>query len=315
MGRSGEAAARLALRSGLSVRLLEQRQDFLVREKASILRLLGIEVCLGAHRPEMLKDVSEIVVSPGVKATSEIFGWAQRAGIEAMGELEWSSRRFGGKLVAVTGTNGKTTTTSWIAHLLNESGISSVACGNIGLPLAQVILSGQIPQVAVTEVSSFQWETISRFHPEISVFLNFTPDHLDRHAGLQEYWLAKLRMYRNQGKDDWAIFHGDLRERLQPLMESKSIRWATFGMDGDKADVSVQEDSIVWRGKGVLCGRRDIHLIGNHNLENACAAAATASLLGLPGKSIAQAMQTFRPVDHRLQRALAQPKAFSNIGS
>ena len=176
-----------------------------------------------------------------------------------------------------------------------------MACGNIGLPLAQVILSEQIPQVAVTEVSSFQLETIHTFHPAISVFLNFTPDHLDRHASLSEYWFAKLRLYRNQGKNDWALFHADLRERLEPLMESKNIHWATFGLDERSADVFVKGDALVWQGKGPLCDRRDVSLIGDHNLENACATAAVASLFGLQRSAISHAMRTFRPVDHRLQ--------------
>ncbi len=301
MGRSGEAAARLALREGHAVRLLERRDDEETVKKASILRLLGVEVLLGEHRQEMFKDVGEIVVSPGVPTSAEIFSWAAKAGIEVMGELEWSSRRFNGKLVAVTGTNGKTTTTALIAHLLNENGIPAVACGNIGVPLAQVILSDQIPQIAVIEVSSFQLETIHTFHPAVSIFLNFTPDHLDRHANLNEYWLAKLRMFKNQGAGDWALLHSDLSERLQALMESKRLNWATFGLDERKADVSIRDEMIHWKRKGSLCDRQDVGLIGDHNLENACAALATVALLGTRNTALGDSMRNFHPVDHRLQ--------------
>ncbi len=301
MGRSGEAAARLALRQGCRVRLLEQKDSAAVKEKAQILRVLGMDVLLGEHRPDMLEGVQRVVISPGVRADSEIFAWAQRRGIEALGEMEWSSRQFDGKVVAVTGTNGKTTTTALAAHLLNENGLSAAACGNIGTPLAQVILSGQVPQVAVAEVSSFQLETIRSFHPAISLFLNFTPDHLDRYADLEEYWQAKLRVFDNQGPGDWAVFHSDLQERLEPLLRSKGIRSVAFGWDPDKADILVSGQDVVWKEHGILFQRQDVPLLGNHNLENACAAAAAALLCGLESGAIAKAMRTFRAVDHRLQ--------------
>ncbi len=301
MGRSGEGAARLALHNGLGVRLLEQKQTEQTLEKAKILRTLGVEVFLGAHGAVMLDKVEEIVVSPGVNASSEIFVWARERGIPVVGEMEWATRQFMGKVIAVTGTNGKTTTTALIAHLANENGISAVACGNIGTPLSQVILSGEIPQVAVAEISSFQLETIESFHPAISVFLNFTPDHLDRHATLNEYWLAKLRVYKNQGPGDTAIVHRDLYDRLESLLASRGINPVTFGLDETRADVSVRDGIISWRGRGKLCAASDVPLLGNHNLENACAASAVATLLELRAPAIARAMKTFRAVDHRLQ--------------
>lgn len=301
MGKSGEAAARLALRSGRPVRLLERRQDPVTEEKAGILRALGIEVFLGPHAPGMLDGAEEIVVSPGVSAACPVFAWAREKGLPLAGEMEWASRRFDGKLVAVTGTNGKTTTTALIAHLLNENGVPAAACGNIGTPLAQVILSEQIPQIAVAEVSSFQLETVETFHPAVSLFLNFTLDHLDRHASLNEYWLAKIRMYKNQGRGDWALFHSDLADRLRPLMQAKNASFATFGADAEKADVSARGGAISWRGRGNLCGAKDVPLLGDHNLENACAAAAAAFICGLQSAGISRAMKTFRPVDHRLQ--------------
>ncbi len=304
MGRSGEAAVRLAIRLGHSVRLLEQREDATMQRKTANWVALGAEVFLGAHQTSMLQDVSEIVVSPGVSARSEIFAWAQSRGIPITGEMEWSAQRFSGKLIAVTGTNGKTTTTALIAHLLNENGVSAAACGNIGVPLSQVLLSEPAPQIAVAEISSFQWETARTLRPFLSVFLNFTPDHLDRHADMQVYLRAKLKMYQHQGAGDWALFHSDLRERLEPLMVSGGIAWATFGLDSRVSEIapeSPENEQIVWKGKGPLCRTSDVPLLGDHNTLNACAAAAAASLCGLTAPAISKAMQSFRAVEHRLQ--------------
>ncbi len=302
MGRSGEAAARLAMKNGLPVRLLEHAQDAAAQQKAAVLRAMGAELRLGAHQPDMLEGLRQIVVSPGVPASSQIFAWCRARGIPVAGEMEWASRQFEGRIIAVTGTNGKTTTTALLTHLLRENGISAEACGNIGLPLSQVLLSGQTPQYVVAEISSFQLETIETFHPAIALFLNFTPDHLDRHPNLQDYWNAKIRLFMNQSRGDWALIHADLRERLKPLLSAQSVAFATFGMIS-AADIHPDDGALCWSrvSEGPLCGRRDIPLIGDHNVENASAAAAAAYLCGLSPEAIGKAMRSFRAVDHRLQ--------------
>ncbi len=302
MGRSGEAAARLAMDNGLPVRLMERAQDAVAQQKAAVLRAMGADVRLGAHCPDMLEGLRQIVVSPGVPVSSQIFAWCRERGIPVAGEMEWASRQFEGRIIAVTGTNGKTTTTALLAHLLRENGISAEACGNIGLPLSQVLLSGQTPQYVVAEISSFQLETIETFHPAIALFLNFTPDHLDRHANLQEYWNAKIRLFMNQSRGDWALIHADLRDRLKPLLSAQSVAFATFGM-APGADIRLDDGALCWSraSEGPLCGRRDIPLMGDHNVENAAAAAAAAYLCGLAPEAIAKAMRGFRAVDHRLQ--------------
>jgi UDP-N-acetylmuramoylalanine--D-glutamate ligase len=299
MGRSGLAAARLALKQGKKVRVLES-QEAGFEEQERHLRHMGAEVMLGEHAQGMLKDTSVLVVSPGIPTTQPIFEWAKHGGVTVLGEMEWAARQFRGKLLGVTGTNGKTTTTALLAWLLNESGLSARACGNIGIPLSQILLEEPLIEIAVAEISSFQLETIRTLRPAVTVFLNFTPDHLDRHGTLQAYWTAKTRIFQNQGPGDWALIPAELKDRLAPLLQSRGISWASFGWDRD-ADIPLVGQEISWRGKGTLCRMGDIPLLGDHNKANAAAAAGVASLCGLSGGQIASAMKRFKAVEHRLQ--------------
>ena len=218
-------------------------------------------------------------------------------------EIELAWRFLRGRLVAITGSNGKTTTTSLVAHILKTSGIATLVGGNIGVPLLSLVESSTDATVTVAEASSFQLETTDAFRPEIGVLLNLTPDHLDRHESFDEYARAKMRMFENQLDRDAAVLNADDPEVTRRMPSRPHVFW--FSRQKRVAEGAfVRGDEIVFRADGsetALARHSEIPLRGEHNLENVLAACAAAHLAGAPAAAIASGVKTFRAVEHRLE--------------
>jgi UDP-N-acetylmuramoylalanine--D-glutamate ligase len=228
---------------------------------------------------------------------------ARVQGIPTWSEIELAWRFLQGRLVAITGSNGKTTTTSLIGHILETAGIPVLVAGNIGTPLISRVEASSDSTVTVTEMSSFQLETIESLRPDVSLLLNLTPDHLDRHASFEEYGRAKARIFENQTENDAAVVNADDSAAVQCTPTRAQIFW--FSRIKRVANGAfLRGDEVVFRRDGaetVLLQRADIGLRGEHNVENVLAAAAAALLVGAQPVAIAAGVRSFAGVEHRLE--------------
>jgi len=298
--RSGVAAAHLLVRRGASVVLTDTRETI---EPADELRRAGVVLELGGHRGETLTGADLIVLSPGVSPKQADVAAARAAGVPVIGELELAARWLEGRIVAVTGTKGKSTTTTLIGRMLEAGGFKAAVGGNIGVPLSSQVAITSRDMIHVVEASSFQLETIERFRPWIAVLLNLSADHLDRHASLEEYAAAKGRIFANQQADDYAIVNVDdaaakalaqTRARLVPLSPSAAID------DG----IVVTADTIAHRRKGTdapLVPVSAVRLLGRHLLTDVAAAAAVAEIAGVSPEAMVRAVEGFTGLEHALE--------------
>src|SRR5262249_13936451 len=218
-------------------------------------------------------------------------------------EIELADRFLNGRLIGITGSNGKTTTTSLVDHILNNSGFSTLLAGNIGTPLIEVVEETQDQTVTVAELSSFQLELIETFRPNISVFLNLTPDHLDRHGSMGAYAAAKARIFEKQTSSDFAILNADDSASTPYAPTKPHVYW--FSRKQRVAQGAfVRGEEIVFRNHGEeesVLKQSEIPLPGAHNLENVLAAVAATRLAGAQPKDIAKAVRSFKGVEHRLE--------------
>jgi UDP-N-acetylmuramoylalanine--D-glutamate ligase len=229
---------------------------------------------------------------------------ARDRGVPVIGEVELASRWIAGRIVAITGTKGKSTTTTLTARMLQEGGIAATAGGNLGVALSSQV-DGTRDAVHVVEVSSFQLETTDRFHPWIAVLVNLSADHLDRHATFEEYAAAKARIFRNQTADDWAVVNADDPMSVD-LARGAAARRFDFGFTGIQADgITVDGTHIVERRQGhtrQLVPLAAVHLPGRHLLADVLAAAAVSTLAGVPGAAMTRAVDRFRGLEHALEQ-------------
>ncbi len=303
LARTGIATALFCVARGARVTASEERPESEVAEAAAKLRAAGCVLELGGHREPTFLAQDLIVHSPGVPRPMPLLAAACARSIPVWSEIELAWRFLCGRLVAITGSNGKTTTTALIGHILETAGIPTLVAGNIGTPLISRVETTSDSSVSVAEVSSFQLESIAAFRPDVGLFLNLTPDHLDRHASMEEYGRAKARIFENQGEHDAAILNADdpaaaqyapARPQLFWFSRSKRVASGAFLRDGQ----------IVFRRDGsetVLLRREDIGLRGEHNVENVLAAAAAALLAGAPPAAISAGVRSFAGVEHRLE--------------
>ncbi len=279
--RSGIAAADLLARRGASVVLSETRDGF---DGADRLRDAGVTLELGGHKAETLAGADLIVTSPGVPTDQAVFDGAKQRGVEIIGELELAWRWTSGRVIAITGTKGKSTTTTLIGRMLAAQGRTVLVGGNIGVPLSAQVDQSTPETVHVVEASSFQLETTSSFRPWIAVWLNVADDHLDRHPDVASYVAAKARIFANQTAEDWAVVNADDPVVLQQS-ESTRARRVAYSLSGavDQGFV-VDGDWIVERtGTGVerLIPLSMVELTGRHMLHNVLAATAATSIAGV----------------------------------
>lgn len=303
LARTGVVTAIFSAAYGATVTATDEKPEAELAEAAAKLRAAGVTLELAGHRPESFLEQDLIVVSPGVPAKLPQLESARAKGIPVWSEVELAWRLLRGKLIAITGSNGKTTTTSLVAHILKTANIPTLVGGNIGVPLLALVESSMDTTVTVAEISSFQLETIEAFRPEIGVLLNLTPDHLDRHASFDEYARAKMRMFENQLDRDAAVLNADDPEITKRMPSRGHIYW--FSRQKRVAEGAfLRDDQILFRIDGTevaLARREDISLRGEHNVENVLAACAAAYLAGADPASIAMGVKTFKGVEHRLE--------------
>ena len=265
----------------------------------------GVEISLGVEGTRQLDRARTVVKSPGVPQDAPVIAAARERGIEVTGELELAWRLIPNAFCAVTGTNGKTTTTELIGHLYRTAGRPVAIAGNVGTPLASLAGAIDTDAIVVCEASSFQLEDTNYFSPECAVFINLAPDHLDRHGTLEDYLTAKLKIFANQGNDDAAVYNGDTPELRDRDLGGCARRIRFCPAEGESADPDCEvsmRDGVIFATDEPLIRADELQLLGAHNVENAMAAATAALASGLPRDAVAEGLRTFQGVPHRLER-------------
>jgi UDP-N-acetylmuramoylalanine--D-glutamate ligase len=301
LARSGAAIATVLAERGEDVLGVDSGTP----EEAAGLQDAGVEVSLGVDGTRQLDRARTVVKSPGVPQDVPVVQAARERGIEVTGELELAWRLIPNAFCAVTGTNGKTTTTELIGHLYRTAGRPVTVAGNVGTPLASLVGAIDADATVVCEASSFQLEDTNYFSPESAVFINLAPDHLDRHGTLENYLAAKLRIFANQGNDDDAVYNGDTPEVRDRDLGGCARRIRFCPVEGESADPDCElsmRDGVIFAADEPLLRADELQLLGAHNVENAMAAAAAALASGLPRDSVAEGLRSFQGVPHRLER-------------
>jgi UDP-N-acetylmuramoylalanine--D-glutamate ligase len=319
LGITGVAVAQFLKKKGASVIVTDLAAEHNLGPQAQKMREMGIPMELGRHSPAVFENAELIVLSPGVSHAIEPVMQAQKNGIPVMGEIELASRFIREPIVAVTGTNGKTTTTELLGSMLEVSDFSVFVGGNIGSPLIGYVDSEQQADVIVAEISSFQLDTIAEFRPKIGVLLNITVDHLDRYPDFNAYAASKIRLFENQQTADIAVLNGsdDRVRSLTGRLNSKKLFYAS--LNDNEEGALIDGKRIIFRfNESIRPGRDDssphsafrlqpfldisnIKLRGRHNLENACAAGLAALAAGARPQAIQKALDQFRGGAHRLE--------------
>jgi UDP-N-acetylmuramoylalanine--D-glutamate ligase len=296
LARSGIAAARMLAARGEVVRGADSGHP----EGAAGLGADGVEVVLDTDGLAQLNGIRTLVKSPGVPREAPVIAAALERGVDVIGELELAWRAVPNRTLAVTGTNGKTTTVELLGHVYRTAGEPVAVAGNVGTPLSA--LAGQIEADAtlVCEASSFQLEDTTAFAPECALFLNLAPDHLDRHADLDSYLAAKLRIFANQGNDDIAIYNADDPALAGTDLGGCARRVAFCRGAGPECEVALAEGTIFHGGEPLL-STGELGLFGEHNVANALAAASAALAMGLDPDAVREGLRSFAGVPHRLE--------------
>jgi UDP-N-acetylmuramoylalanine--D-glutamate ligase len=307
LGLSGIAAAKHLLSRGALVTAADQRGPAELDPKALALQDQGIELHLGSHPASLAAKADLVVASPGVRMEAPILEESRRRGIPLWGELELGFREIRGTVAAVTGTKGKSTTSSLLAAMLRAGQRDVRLAGNIGSPLVEQIEESSESTIFVLEVSSFQLETIDSFRPRVAVLLDVTPDHLDWHPSFEAYVSAKSRIFSNQREGDSAVVFGGNPLTVSMAERAKSRKWY---FDPDCAPerlphVHLEGPWIVKHENGLatpLASLEEFQLPGRHNRLNAMAASAAAALLGISGEEIEDAIAHFQGLPHALEQ-------------
>ena len=312
LGKTGMALARFLKNRGAEVVVTDMAAEENLGPHVQELRQLDIALEAGRHQPETIEQADLIVLSPGVPHTIAPVARAQETGTVVMGEIELASRFIEEPIVAVTGTNGKTTTTELIGDMLKRSGLDVFVGGNIGNPLIGYIDQGHRADAIVAEISSFQLDTIDRFRPQIAVLLNITIDHLDRYPDFEAYAASKMRIFENQQTSDIAVLNSSdpLVHSLTADLKNKKLMYPQAGADENGAVINGSRISFQINDHGPLdVSSQDqwsldlsrIKLRGRHNLENACAAGLAAIAAGARPQAIQEALEQFQGGAHRLE--------------
>jgi len=292
-GVSGLASAEALVAEGASVVVTDRRPP----EELAELRIPGAEVVGGAHEPAILREATLVVVSPGVPPDAPILAWARELGLPVWGELELGARLGSAPTVAVTGTNGKTTTTGMIEASLRAGGIDAVACGNVGYPFPRA--ARERHDALVVEASSFQLAQQESFHPRVSVLLNLAPDHLDWHGSFEAYADAKARVFARQSGDDVHVGNRDdpsavARSRTAPC----AVTWFGLGSPGEEG-TGYEGDRLVVAGGGGIEAIAEVHEERPGHRADAAAAASASLAFGVSIEAVAEGLASFRPGRHR----------------
>lgn len=306
LARSGVAAARLLQMMGARVTVADEKPEVARSVLLARLDQRGLTVKTGVGYESSLDEADLVVVSPGVPFRWEALERVRRRGVKVIGELELASWFLTAPVLAVTGTNGKSTTVTLVGLILQQSGKRAFVGGNLGVPLCEAALAAQPPHdYIVTEVSSFQLETVERFHPWVAAVLNITPDHLDRYQSEKDYAATKARIFENQTGGDFAVLNMD-DERVARLGEGLRARPLCFSrvnpVGGDGA--WLEGDRIVVRIGGrreEVCHKSELRIIGAHNLSNAMAATTMGLVCGCPLEAVRHVLRSFPGLEHALE--------------
>ena len=304
LGRSGVASALFLQSRGARVTVSDAKSEDQLREQIPTLLDAGIAVETGAHGERTFRNQDLIVVSPGVPVDAEPLVQARAFGQSVIGEIELASQFLLGPIVAITGSNGKTTTTTLVGEILVASGLKTMVGGNIGTAAISLAEKATPETAIVLEVSSFQLETIRTFRPKVAVVLNVTPDHLDRHRTFAAYVDAKARIFENQQADDFAVLNADDPTCVELAGRTRAqVFW--FSREREvESGAFVRDGQAVFRRNGsaqIMLAVSEIPLKGSHNLENVLAAVCAGALMGCAPEKIRAAISNFKAVEHRLE--------------
>src|SRR5579863_806716 len=304
LGKSGVASALFLKARGARVTVSDTKPQEEFKNEIPALLDQGITVETGGHGERTFRGQDLIVVSPGVPVDAPPLVQARALGEKVIGEIELAAQFFPGEIVAITGSNGKTTTTTLAGEILTAGGLSTVVGGNIGTPAISLVERATADTTAVLEVSSFQLETIQTFRPRIAVVLNVTPDHLDRHRTFAAYTDAKARIFENQQADDFAVLNADDPTCVAMATRTKArVVWFSRKKEVERG-AYVRQGQILFRdanGQREIILLSEIPLKGAHNVENVLAAVCVGALSGVGHGKIRQAVATFKAVEHRLE--------------
>jgi UDP-N-acetylmuramoylalanine--D-glutamate ligase len=307
--RSGIAAAEFLLSHGARVTLTDLRPETELSASIAPLKNLAqtsgeLVLQLGEHQTESFRSCDFVIISPGVPYSLPYFKVSMDAGIPILAEVELAFRHLKGKILGITGSNGKTTTTFLVAELLRGAGLKGLAAGNIGTPLISFVARSSRDDIYATELSSFQLETIRTFRPAVGAILNLTPDHMDRYPGFEAYIAAKRRIFMNQQPSDFAVLNADDPRTAAMASEVPSKPVLFSRCSAPSRGSFVHDQKLIYRdghGDIELFARSDIALKGEHNLENVLAACSIAVLAGADPRSARAVVTEFKGVEHRLE--------------
>jgi UDP-N-acetylmuramoylalanine--D-glutamate ligase len=306
LGKSGLSAAMFLRAKGARVTVSDTRSAVALAHEIPALLEAGIMVESGGHGLLTFRRQDLIVVSPGVPMDTPEVHQTKSFGMPVIGEVELASRFLQGQIVAITGSNGKTTTTSLVGKIFSDAGLPTLVGGNIGLPVIDLVDKSTPETTSVLEVSSFQLETIEEFHPHIAVVLNITPDHLDRHGSFENYAAAKTRITERQGAEDFLVLNAEDKATQMVAAKTKAQIFWFSGRRPIKQGAFVHGGSIVFVAREGAKAEPvmpvgEIHLKGLHNVENVLAAVCAARLAGISAEVIRRAVSGFKAVEHRLE--------------
>jgi UDP-N-acetylmuramoylalanine--D-glutamate ligase len=299
--RSGLAASKLLAARGAHVTLSDTRSNI---PEAEGLRGLGIVLELGGHTIDTFTTADLVVLSPGVPPEQVAVAAAKERGVPVIGELELAFRWLRGRVIAITGTKGKSTTTTLTGRMLEAAGFSVAVGGNIGRPLSDQVDDSTPEMLHVVEASSFQLEQIASFHPWIAVMLNFSPDHLDRHPSVEAYMAAKSRIFQNQESTDWAVVNADDPVVLELARRGRASRRPFARHTSIREGVVVDGEWIVERRPHSiepLVPLKAVHLLGHHLLSDVLAATAVGVIVGAPPAAMTKAVDAFQGLEHAME--------------
>jgi UDP-N-acetylmuramoylalanine--D-glutamate ligase len=304
LGKSGVASALFLKQHGAKVSVSDSKTEEQLHEHIPVLLDNGIAVETGGHGERTFQKQDMIVISPGVPVNAPALEPARKMRVPIIGEVELAARFLKGKIIAITGSNGKTTTTALAGDVVAQGGVKTLVGGNIGTPAISLVPESTNDSYTVLEISSFQLETIEQFSPKIAVVLNVTPDHLDRHGTFQVYWEAKRRIFENQTASEFAILNADDPEAARMASGLKAqLRWFSRKQEVERG-AFVRGDRIFYKdakGEREIMALSDMQLKGAHNVENVLAAVTIGAILEIPEAKIREAVKNFKAVEHRLE--------------
>lgn len=307
LGRSGVSAANLLSKFGSRVTVTDEKKEKELLENLARLKPRtpeSILLKLGGHSNVDISKIDLVVISPGVQWNSPFLNKIRENGIRIISEVELAFQQIKVPLIAITGTNGKTTTTALTGEMLKKDGKKIFIGGNIGNPLCEEVLNGGKSEIVLSEISTFQTEGIETFKPYISAILNITPDHLDRHESMDEYIELKKRIFVNQGENDYTVLNLDDEITAQLSYEGAGKKVFFSRLKEVERGAFLRGDKIIFKMDGreeTICCLQDLKLIGVHNIENTLASIAVSRLCGVSDKSIKDAISEFKGIEHRME--------------